>query len=164
MKMVKVNFDTIPDQDDFAPLPAGEYLCEVDHVEEKETKNEDPMWKIQHKIIQDGVHYGRYIWDNLIFSDNENAKKRYKLVLGRLGLNTGLPGEQELHPEMIDGRKSWVTVNLIPYEDGRKDNDGNPKMKNDVPFAGYRRFDGNDVPGGQQEMATEEKDDDSLPF
>jgi len=165
--MVKVNFDTIPDQDDFAPLPIGEYLCEVFEVKEAETKNDDPMWKITYKIIQDGVHYGRYIWDNLIFSDNEKARQRYKLALGRIGLNTEKKGEQDLEPGMIDGKKVWITVGLKPYEDRREDSNGKLKMKNDVPFAGYRKCAENDpdtVFGDQQETSSEGKGDEDLPF
>ena len=70
------------------------------------------MWKLRFEVL-DGEYRGRYIFDNMVFSDA--ALKRVKLICSRLGLDVS--GEVELTPEVIMGRKCWVTVETEEYED-----------------------------------------------
>ena len=144
--MPKFNFDDIEDIEQFAPLPVGRYLCHVVEVEEARTKYGDEMWKLR-LVVEAGPQRGRYIFDNLVFSDA--AMKRVKLVCSRLGLDVA--GEIDLEPSAIQGRRCYVTVGIEEYQD----QEGTSRRRNVVPFAGY---DSAEVQGEAVE------DDDPLPF
>ena len=94
--MARINFNTVDDIDDFSPLPEGQYLCRLAEVEEASTQYGDDMWKIRF-VVAEGASQGRYIFDNLVFS--EAALKRVKLVCSRLGLDVS--GEVELTPDLL---------------------------------------------------------------
>lgn len=126
--MPKVDFSTIDDVQDFTPLPAGKYLCKLIGVEEARTQYDDEMWKLRFQVI-DGEHSGRFVFDNLVFS--EAALKRVKLICSRLGLD--VTGETNLTPDMIKDHTCWLTVQTEEYED----DEGRSKTRNIVPFAGY---------------------------
>jgi Protein of unknown function (DUF669) len=128
--MPKVDFSTIDDVQDFTPIPAGKYLCKLIGIEEARTQYDDEMWKLRFQVI-DGDHTGRFIFDNLVFS--EAALKRAKLICARLGLDVS--GETDLTPAMIKDRTCWLTVQTEEYED----DEGREKSRNVVPFAGYER-------------------------
>jgi hypothetical protein len=126
--MPRIDFNNVGDVQDFSPLPDGKYLCRVADVEEAATQYGDEMWKLRF-AVDSGPHRGRYIFDNMVFSDA--ALKRVKHICSRLGLDTS--GELDLTPELIKGRSCYVTVNSEEYED----QEGNKKVRNVVPFAGY---------------------------
>jgi hypothetical protein len=130
--MPKIDFNNVDDVQDFSPLPAGKYLCRLAEVEESSTQYGDDMWKLRF-AVESGPHRGRYIFDNMVFSDA--ALKRVKLICSRLGLNVS--GELDLTPALIKGRTCYVTVDIEEYED----QEGNAKKRNAVPFAGYDRAD-----------------------
>ncbi len=126
--MPKVDFSHIDDVQDFTPIPAGKYLCKLVEIEEATTQYGDEMWKMRFQVVE-GKHTGRYVFDNLVFS--EAALKRVKLVCARLGLNVA--GELDLTPELLKNRTCFLTVQTEEYED----DEGKQKMRNVVPFAGY---------------------------
>lgn len=128
--MPKIDFSKIDDVQDFSPLPDGKYLCKLAGIEEASTQYGDEMWKLRFEVIK-GEHTGRFIFDNLVFS--EAAMKRVKLICSRLGLDVS--SEIEITPELLEGRKCYVSVLTEEYED----NEGNNKKRNVVPFAGYER-------------------------
>ena len=130
--MARINFNTVDDIDDFSPLPEGQYLCRLAEVEEASTQYGDDMWKIRF-VVAEGASQGRYIFDNLVFS--EAALKRVKLVCSRLGLDVS--GEVELTPDLLRDRTCLVSVEIEDYEDS----EGNIKQRNAVPFAGYEQTD-----------------------
>ena len=103
--MARINFNTVDDIDDFSPLPEGQYLCRLAEVEEASTQYGDDMWKIRF-VVAEGASQGRYIFDNLVFS--EAALKRVKLVCSRLGLDVS--GEVELTPDLLRDRTCLVSV------------------------------------------------------
>ena len=148
--MPKIDFSKIEDAHDFTPLPDGKYLCKVSEIEESSTQNGDEMWKLRFEVLED-EYAGRLIFDNLVFS--EAAMKRVKLICSRLGIDTS--GETELTPETLKDRKCYISVITEEYED----NEGNPKKRNVVPFAGYERIKGDSEPEKPGE-SSEEK----LPF
>jgi hypothetical protein len=94
----------------------------------------------------------------MVFSDA--AMKRVKLICSRLGLNVA--GELDLTPALIEGRSCYVTVETEEYED----QEGNPKKRNVVPFAGYDRADqaGASAPSATPQSRTEDDDESDLPF
>jgi hypothetical protein len=126
--MPKVDFSHVEDVQDFSPIPAGKYLCKLVEIEEATTQYGDEMWKMRFQVVE-GKHTGRYVFDNLVFS--EAALKRVKLICSRLGLNVG--GELDLKPTMLKDRTCFLTVQTESYED----DEGNEKHRNVVPFAGY---------------------------
>ena len=152
--MPKIDFSKIDDVQDFQPLPDSDYLCRLSEIEEASTTQGDEMWKLRFEVIE-GEHKGRYLFDNLVFS--EAAMKRAKLICSRLGLDVS--GELDLTPGMIEGRTCYVTTEVEEYED----NEGRIKRRNVVPFAGYERAEGTaaePVAEGHDEDDSEE----SLPF
>ena len=150
--MPKIDFDNVDDVQDFSPLPAGKYLCRLAEVEEAATQYGDEMWKLRF-LVADGKHSGRYIFDNMVFSDA--ALKRAKLICSRLGIDVS--GEVDLTPSLLKDRSCYVTVDTEEYED----DEGNRKVRNIVPFAGYDRADA--APVGAA-ASKEDDDEDDLPF
>jgi hypothetical protein len=130
--MPRIDFNNVDNVQDFAPLPDGKYLCRVSDVEEARTQYGDEMWKLR-LVVEAGPHRGRYIFDNMVFSDA--AMKRVKLICSRLGLDVS--GEIELTPALIRGKSCYVTVETEDYED----QEGNTKRRNRVTFAGYEHAD-----------------------
>ncbi len=126
--MPKLDFSHIDDVQDFSPLPDGKYLCRVAEVEEARTHNDDEMWKLRFQVAE-GPYLGRYIFDNMVFSDA--ALKRVKLICSRLGLDVS--GEMDLLPQMLKNRLTRLTVETEEYED----DEGRSKRRNVVPYAGY---------------------------
>ena len=156
--MPTIDFNTVDDVQDFTPLPEGTYLCRLADVEEAITQYGDDMWKLRF-IVESGEHRGRYIFDNMVFS--EAALKRAKLICSRLGLDVS--GELDLTPSVITDRTCNVTVDIEEYE---VEETGLTKKRNVVPFAGYERTD-EAVAGVQASNAQGESEDDSeedLPF
>ena len=143
--MPKVDFSTIDDVQDFTPIPAGKYLCKLIGIEEARTQYDDEMWKLRFQVI-DGDHVGRFVFDNLVFS--EAAIKRVKLICARLGLD--VTGETDLTPAMIKDRTCWLTVQTEEYED----DEGREKSRNVVPFAGYERVESGSGPIGPESKAS----------
>lgn len=155
--MPRIDFNRVDDVQDFSPLPDGRYLCRLAEVEEAATQYGDEMWKLRF-VVESGPHRGRYIFDNMVFSDA--ALKRVKLICSRLGLDVS--GELDLTPSLIKGRRCYVTVETEEYEDY----EGNTKQRNVVPFAGYDRADGAPATvSPKAEQAGGEDDSESdLPF
>lgn len=144
--MPKIDFNKVDDVQDFSPLPDGKYLCRVVEVEEATTQYGDEMWKLRF-AVESGPQRGRYIFDNLVFS--EAALKRVKLICSRLGLDVS--GKLDLTPALISGRSCHVTVATEAYED----QEGKTKRRNVVPFAGYE---------SAEAQSEAEKDGDPSPF
>jgi len=127
--MPKINFDEI---ENAGIIPAGDYNCKVADIEEKTTASGNDMWRMKLQI-EDGEHAGRYIYDNLVFT--ERAMSRIKLVCGKLGLPT--KGNIDLETASLIGRKAIVSVVVEAYES----NSGEMRERATVPFAGYERTD-----------------------
>ena len=149
--MPKIDFSHIDDVQDFSPLPDGEDPCRLSEIEEASTHSGDEMWKLKFEVV-DGEYTGRYIFDNLVFSDA--ALKRVKLVCSRLGMDVS--GEIDLTPSLLEGRTCLISTEIEEYED----NEGRTKRRNTVPFAGYERADAQDISAAPTADLSEEK----LPF
>jgi len=136
---------------DFSPLPEGEYLCEVEEVDDTgKTKAGDEMWGIKFKVVG-GEYDGRYIFDNMVFSDK--ALPRLKLICSRLGIEADT--EVNLTGKSLLGRKVYLDIVEKTY----KSKDGTEKLGNSVLFDGYREVDSKDNVG-----TTLKEEDDDLPF
>lgn len=151
--MPKLDFAAIEEASDFTPVPEDRYLCKLTEVEEKTTDHGDEMWKFKFEI-QNGKYKGRYLFDQLVFS--EAALKRVKLVCSRFGLD--VTGEVDLVPEMVKGKLIYVLA-----EDDFYEKDGKRIPTNKVGFAGYEHYGG----GEETAMAAGTKEDageGNLPF
>jgi len=149
--MPKIDFPSIPNAQDFSPLPEGEYLCQLVEIDESITQYNDEMWKLRFKVIE-GKHKGRIILDNMVFS--EAAMGRVKLICSRLGLDTSI--ETNITPDLLQGHKCYISVEIQDYED----NKGETKKRNAVPFTGYRLFEDTEESQGGENI----EDEDDLPF
>ena len=133
--MPKIDFSTIDDVNDFSPLPEGEYLCRLTDIEETTTRQDDDQWKLRF-VVEAGEYSGRYIFDNLFFSPK--ALPRVKLICSRLGVDVA--GELDLRPEHLIDKSCRVKVIVAEYQN----EEGNTKLRNKVPYAGYESANGED--------------------
>ncbi|HEQ60203.1 MAG TPA: DUF669 domain-containing protein [Firmicutes bacterium] len=150
--MPKVDFSKVDDVQDFTPLPEGKYLCRLNGIEEATTQYGDDLWKLRFEVAE-GEHAGRYIFDNMVFS--QAAMKRVKLICSRLGLDVS--GELDLTPKLLIGRTALVETQIEEYEDS----EGRKKKRNVVPFAGYEHAEAEQAAG---ESSNEENEFGPLPF
>ena len=120
---MKLDFKKIPDVQEFPPIPEGQYLCQLESVEESATQTGNEMWTVRF-VVEDGPHRGRYLWDRLVFSDA--AFPRVKLFASSLGIDVS--GELDFNPQLVTGRSCYVTVGIEEYEG---------KQRNKVPFHGF---------------------------
>ena len=121
--MMRVLFGQIPEIPKGEPLPPGSYVVRLVDVGEKMTKVGDEMWLLKF-AVEDERHLGRFIWDNLVFSDA--GLPRVKLACEALGLDVS--GEVELTPDMLIDRRCRLKVIVQEYQ-GEK--------RNKVAFGGY---------------------------
>jgi hypothetical protein len=140
--MPKVDFSTVEDAKSFTPVPAGSYAVDVDSIEGTYTSGGDEMWKMRLKVL-DGPHAGRFLFDNLVFS--QRAMKRVKLICSKLGLETS--GEVDLTPRMLRGKTCRVTVEVEDFVD----DEGREKQRNNIPYAGYEAINDAAGSGGDDE-------------
>ena len=149
--MPKIDFAKVEEIHDFTPLPDGKYLCKLTEIEEAETQYGDEMYKLRFEVME-GEHTGRIIFDNMVFS--EAALKRVKLICSRLGFDVS--GELEITPDILKNRTCYISVTTEGYED----EEGKPKKRNVVPFAGYERAQGESPEGKNKDTSVGEH----LPF
>jgi hypothetical protein len=126
--MPRVDFPNIADTTDFAPLPDGDYVCQLTDIEIDRTRAGDEMWKLRW-AVQAGEFAGRLLFDNLVFSDR--ALSRVKLVCGVCGVDTS--GPVDLDPPMLLDKRALVSTYQEEYVDGQ----GRTKVANRIPFEGY---------------------------
>lgn len=151
---MKINFNGVPDAQDFAPVPAGTYTCRVSDVEETSTNEGADMWNLTFEIVA-GEHKGKRIFDRLVFS--EKALKRVKLVCKRFGINVDTDGEIDILPSMFLDKAIALDVEIEAYTDKK----GVDKNRNSVTFAGYHEVSGAAPPASEKPAAADDKD---LPF
>ncbi len=145
--MPKIDFSTVEDAKTFVPIPAGEYVVEINSIEETTTSHGDELWKLRLKI-HEGPHAGRYVFDNLVFSPK--AMKRVKLLCSRLGLD--ITGEVDLTPRMLRGKQCRVTVDVEDFID----DEGRERKRNNIGFAAYEAL----GDGGSDERQPGDDDED----
>lgn len=126
--MPKINFADVADTGDYAPIPDGDYVCQLTDIEIDRTKSGDEMWKLRW-AVQGGEFAGRLLFDNLVFS--ERALSRVKLVCGVCGVDTS--GEIDLEPTMLLDKQALISTYIEEYTDDH----GRTKATNRIPFEGY---------------------------
>jgi hypothetical protein len=114
----------------FSLLPKGPHLLRIASIQERLTKNEEPMWAV--KLITEDEK--NWVWDNIVWSNNEKALKRVKQFLKCF--NQYQEGDVDYKPFMFEGLVSKVEVDIGPITYGKnKGKDGNF-----IPFNGYHTY------------------------
>lgn len=150
-----IDFDNVGDPEDYSGVPAGKYLCRLDSVDVKPSNDGDGMWTMWWKILG-GEFTGRRIRDTLHFTDA--SLKRAKLFCSRMGVEP--IGKMDLQPSMFIGREVYVTATAKEFDD----KDGNKRMGNDVPFAGYEAVPKTKAFRGGEPIEAVASEDDDIPF
>jgi hypothetical protein len=143
-----VNFANVPDNE-FLPIPEGDYVCVIDTVKDTKTKDgKTRMWNTKFKILQ-GSHAGKFLFTNFVHNEGGfgNLKKLYSV----LGYDVTQNIDMELNTEDILNRHCVVITELREY---------NGKMQNSIPYAGFEAV---DASVGAPANDTETVDDD-LPY
>lgn len=88
-----VDFDQLPDDDGFAPLPAGQYVCRIVDSDVKLNNAGTGRYLKLTLKVDEGEHTGRFIWDLLNIQHKnpkaqtigQGALKRYMAACGIQG-------------------------------------------------------------------------------
>lgn len=140
--MPSVDFSDVDDALDFSPLPPGPYLCRLTAIDDSErTGAGDEMWALRF-TVDEGEHEGHYIYDRISFG--HKALPRVKLLCSRMGID--ISGPLNLTPDLLMGRRVWVTVDIEEYDDQKSKT---RRERNKVPFAGFmeaKEESGDDLP------------------
>lgn len=99
----------VPEDDrNFDPIPAGDYMMQVEESEIKPTKSGSGEQLILTLVVIDGPHQNRKIWDRLnIRNENADAQRIAQRALADLCLAVGvasLRNTEELHFKPFTGR------------------------------------------------------------
>lgn len=128
---IKIDWNSVEDTQEFTPIPEGEYVALIDSVEEKESKNGDPMWLVKF-VIQEESYKNRNVLCNLVFTEKGlgNVKKLYSAIYG-----TKLPKSCETSD--LIGEKVIIDVIITEY---------NGKKYNNVAYAGFKECESEEIP------------------
>ncbi|MFH1680734.1 MAG: DUF669 domain-containing protein [Candidatus Eisenbacteria bacterium] len=126
--MKRIDFRQVANVDEYAPVPQGQYLVEIEEAEEDTTRNGDERITLRLRVL-DGEHAGAAIFDRIYFSPR--ALPRLKHLLGAVGVDTDQ--DLEVGPELLKGKRCLVDVTVESYVK----TDGSEGKANAVPFAGY---------------------------
>lgn len=110
--------DADPDANPFERVPAGTYTVSVYDAELTESQNDNPMLKLTLAVL-DPEYEGRYIWDNIVFTDKTVQMAKSKLW--RLGLE--IDDLEELEDRYEELRGVETTIKLT-YKPNKNDPDG----------------------------------------
>lgn len=118
MNNVLFNTNDVADRPDFEPVPAGDYLVQVQNVEFGETANGYPKVSTPLEIIS-GEHAGRLIFQNFILAHSnpqvvEIAQRDMKELLSVAGFQ-GDVTQQVV--ESLAGFEFMVSVTVKPRKD-----------------------------------------------
>lgn len=126
-------------QQDFAPIPSGEYLAQITDSDMKPTKKNDGQYLELEYVVLDGEYKGRKVWARLNL-DNQNAQtvEIANRQMAAIREATGVLNprdSQELHY-----KPHVIRVELIPAGTTQKNGYTTTKDNNEVK--GWRSADG----------------------
>lgn len=108
-KSILSSFEAAPDND-FSPIPAGEYVAETYKGELGKSSNGNPYYKIQWRITE-GDYENRFLFQSLYFT--EKAGPRTKRDLAKIGIT-----EDAQLEKAIPDFSCKLKVGLEPGQDG----------------------------------------------
>lgn len=103
--MAELNYNTeeLPDSEDYAELPEGDYPCIISESELKDTKAGDGQYlKLTFQVFE-GDFKGRLIWENLnLYNKNETAVKIAEQTLKKICAAVGFTGQLKDSAQLHD--------------------------------------------------------------
>ena len=138
---MQIDFSSVEDEESFASVPEGIYLCRISEVREGTTREGHPRWALRLDVAE-GDFAGRFgAWDGLSWTPR--ALPRVKQVLATLGFDVS--GTVDLEPADLVGRR--IRAELINEE--REDPlTGRRVLRLRVPYNGYSAEDGDPTADG----------------
>jgi len=124
-----VDFNNVPDTQEFNELPPGKYLAKVTEVKPDTSANQNLVWRLKMEVLH-GAHKGGTIVDSLTWT--EKGMGRVKLVLKRLGVDLSRP--VDVDRLVLEGRIAIVALGKDKYVNEAT---GQEVESMKVPFAGY---------------------------
>ncbi|MDA0284587.1 MAG: DUF669 domain-containing protein [Planctomycetota bacterium] len=101
--------------DDFAPLPAGKYVCRLKSGELGTSRSGKPEFTLQFEVLE-GDHTGRKVWHSLYLT--QAALPMAKRDLGKLGIKS----LEQLESPIPKGIRCAVQVARRKSDDGSEHN------------------------------------------
>jgi len=77
---IERNYDGVPEQEDIALMPNGDYMFEITEVSDGYSNSGDPMPNICLRCIEDGECEGKKVWDNILIPEPDSAAHK---IIGR---------------------------------------------------------------------------------
>ena len=121
MSPFSVNFSGVEEQVGekpvFEPLPDGQYSLIIEKVEEKNTRNGDPIVSIRYRVIE-GSKTGRKFYENIVFADGILGRSKHFLhVIGQ-----PYEDDSKITPAKWIDAKLKATVGMEEYDGKLKNN------------------------------------------
>ncbi|MFT5286716.1 MAG: hypothetical protein ACI8TQ_002887 [Planctomycetota bacterium] len=126
---MRMDFTNVEDVS-YVSVPEGTYLCRIDDVREKNTRDGSPRWSYR-LIVMDGEFAGRTAaWDSVAWT--ERGMGRCKHVLKQLGFDVS--GVIEVEAGDLVGLCARVKIEFEEHQDPNTDI---RSVRPSVPFFGY---------------------------
>ena len=126
---MRMDFSNVEDVS-YVSVPEGTYLCRVDDVRERSTRDGSPRWSYR-LVVMEGEYAGRTAaWDSVSFT--ERGMGRCKHVLKQLGFDVS--GVIEVESGDLVGRSAHVKIEFEEHQDPNTDI---RSVRPSVPFFGY---------------------------
>ena len=126
---MRMDFTNVEDVS-YVSVPEGAYLCRIDDVREKNTRDGSPRWSFR-LIVVEGEYAGRTAaWDSVSWT--ERGMGRCKHVLKKLGFDVS--GVIEVESSDLVGRRARVQIEFEEHQDPNTDI---RSVRPAVPFFGY---------------------------
>lgn len=104
----EVNYSGVDEAMEFEPLPENVYPVEIEKVEEKQTRNGDPLIRIRYKVVS-GKCKNRKLFDQVVLFQGDakgaGITKHFLHVIGE-----PYEGEFEIEPDNWIGKQLNVKV------------------------------------------------------
>lgn len=131
--MPYVDWNEVPDQEGFEPIPAGDYDARLSNWTPFVSKKGNSCYNVEYTLQESAGEYrNRKVWD-ILTVDPENAPKalfRFKRDMVRLGADTALFASNTDTDDIIAsvmGSECRLTITQEPYE-----SNGETKISNRI--------------------------------
>jgi hypothetical protein len=146
-----VKYDGSGVEDGYPVIPAGSYPVIIHEIKLMQTKAGAEMWALS-LLVSAGEHKGHWIYDNIVWSENDKAIIRQKQFLRCFGVYRD--DKTEYNPWELEQKTAKVVLKIGEWEG---------KKRNEVTFAGYYTY--KDQEQGQEQGGNEpETEPDDVPF
>lgn len=108
------------------PLPAGRYLCRIEHVDIHSERYRPQTWMLRFEVLE-GPHAGHRFCDALVFGGQ--GLQRACLAWSRLKLSLF----DYFNPSRLKGKTALLDVEI----ENHRDAEDRERSRNRVAFSGY---------------------------